>query len=257
MNTTSEHMIGIYKITSPTGKVYIGQSVDLARRKKEHFKYYKDKYDTPLYYSIRKHGPESHTFTVIEQCMSYQLNERERYYQEKYDSFNNGLNAKLTETDDKSGRLSEEHRAKLSKIHKGHSYHTPEQCEAISEFNRQRWANDKSYRATMSKIDRKGQAKWMLDSRKDISSEEWSAKISKAKKVAFQDDEYRLKATSTNRIELKLTDISGNEIERFESKKALMEYIKAKTGRVDAATIKKAIDTPGKVYKGYLIEKLA
>ncbi len=256
MNTTSEHMIGIYKITSPTGRVYIGQSVDLARRKKEHFKYNIDKYDTPLYYSIRKHGPESHTFRVLEECMSYQLNERERYYQDKYDTFNDGLNAKLTETDDKSGRLSEEHRAKLSDIHKGHSYHTPEQRKSISEFNRQRWANDKSYRARMSRIDRTGQAKWMLEARKDIPSDEWGAKISEAKKAAYADDDYRLKATSTNRIELKLTDISGNEIERFESKRTLMEYIKAKTGRVDPATIKRAIDTPGKVYKGYLIEKI-
>jgi len=35
-------MIGIYKITSPSGKVYIGQSKDLNKRKKDYQKYIKN-----------------------------------------------------------------------------------------------------------------------------------------------------------------------------------------------------------------------
>jgi len=62
-------MIGIYKITSPTSKVYIGQSTDVKRR----FCTYKGNptaYATSvkLHRSLVKHGAENHTFEIIEEC---------------------------------------------------------------------------------------------------------------------------------------------------------------------------------------------
>jgi group I intron endonuclease len=60
-------MIGIYKITSPTNKIYIGQSVDIERRFKE-YKRLNCKKQTKLYFSLKKHGVENHVFEILEEC---------------------------------------------------------------------------------------------------------------------------------------------------------------------------------------------
>jgi group I intron endonuclease len=96
-------MIGIYKITSPSGKIYIGQSINIEKR----FKYYKRKScngQTILLRSFNKYGVENHKFEIIEECSIELLNERERFYQDLYNVIGkNGLNCILTKTNDKSG----------------------------------------------------------------------------------------------------------------------------------------------------------
>lgn len=57
-------MVGIYKITSPTGKAYIGQSLVIEQRKRYYSYSIKPK-QPKLYNSIKKHGWESHRFEVI------------------------------------------------------------------------------------------------------------------------------------------------------------------------------------------------
>lgn len=83
-------MIGIYKITSPSNKVYIGQSIDIDKRL--------DKYKTDLKYisqpklrnSLRKYGIDNHKFEILEECLQEQLNERETYYKQlELDKINN------------------------------------------------------------------------------------------------------------------------------------------------------------------------
>lgn len=69
-------MIGIYKITSPSNKVYIGQSIDVENRLKR-YKYFVSKKQTRLYYSILKYGYDNHTYEVVEECKVEELNERE------------------------------------------------------------------------------------------------------------------------------------------------------------------------------------
>lgn len=88
-------MIGIYKITNEiNGKCYIGQSIDIDKRWKEH----KTVYNHPrcshyhIYKAFRKYGIENFSFIVIEECQQSLLNEREKYWIEYYDSFNNGYN---------------------------------------------------------------------------------------------------------------------------------------------------------------------
>lgn len=109
-------MLGIYKITSPSNKIYIGQSVDIKRRWGEHKT---DSYFSKLRYSFKKYGFESHKFEILEECSVELLNERERYYQDLYDVLGpNGLNLKLTEVNDRSGFYSQELRDKLSNSQK-------------------------------------------------------------------------------------------------------------------------------------------
>lgn len=110
-------MIGIYKITNPNGKIYVGQSINIKKRFTD-YKYPK-KNQTKIYYSIEKYGYLNHTFEVIEECETEILNERERYWQDYYDVLNKGLNCRLTETNDKTGFFSEESKLKISASKKG------------------------------------------------------------------------------------------------------------------------------------------
>lgn len=113
-------MIGIYKIISPTGKIYIGQSIDLVKRRKGYGKH-RCKTQPKLLNSLKKYGFEAHTFQVIfEGETESLLNEKERYYQDLFDvTGKNGLNCLLTATETKSGQVSEETKRKLREARKG------------------------------------------------------------------------------------------------------------------------------------------
>jgi group I intron endonuclease len=112
-------MMGIYKITNPNGKIYIGQTTNWLKRY-NNYKKYNCKYQTKLYNSLKFYKFENHIFEVIEECEESELNIKERYYQDLYNSSNKQhLNCRLTSTDDKSGKLSEETKLKLSKSRKG------------------------------------------------------------------------------------------------------------------------------------------
>jgi group I intron endonuclease len=109
-------MIGIYKVQSPSGKIYIGQSIDIEHRFREYKRIYNCENQTRLLNSLKKYGPQYHTFEIIEVCDKKVLNKRERYYQDYYDVLSeNGLNCKLTTTKDKSGKNSIESNIKRSK----------------------------------------------------------------------------------------------------------------------------------------------
>jgi len=116
-------IIGIYKITSPNNRVYIGQSLDIVKRKRK----YKTKNcsgQQRVYNSIIKYGWENHNFEVIEECDVYSLNERERYWQDYYNVLSSkGLNCKLTKTSDKSAIISVETREKQSIARRGKEPH--------------------------------------------------------------------------------------------------------------------------------------
>ena len=83
-------MIGIYKITNKlSGKTYIGQSNDIERRFKEH----KCKKDIPVEIAIQKYGAENFIFEVLEECSIDELDEKEKYYINLYNTYRgNGYN---------------------------------------------------------------------------------------------------------------------------------------------------------------------
>ena len=87
---TVKKVHGIYKITNKiNGKVYIGQSVDIGRRWRQHMTAEDDSY---FHKAIQKYGVENFEWEVIEQCKKKDLDEREIYWIEYYDSFNKGYN---------------------------------------------------------------------------------------------------------------------------------------------------------------------
>lgn len=88
---------GIYKITNIKNNVtYIGQSKDIRERWREHIKCGLG-IDTPagnkLYKAMREDGISSFTFELLEKCKEEQLNEKEKFYIELYNSYNFGYNS--------------------------------------------------------------------------------------------------------------------------------------------------------------------
>lgn len=88
---------GIYKITNQENEMcYIGQAVDIATRWKNHAKCGLG-IDTPagnkLYKAMQEFGIWNFTWELLEECPSNQLNEKEQYYINLYDSYSYGYNS--------------------------------------------------------------------------------------------------------------------------------------------------------------------
>ena len=78
----------IYKFTNvENGNVYIGQSINPHERYKQHF------YGTsPFDMELRRLGADAFTFEVIERTTMEEVNNREIYWIDFYDSYFNGYN---------------------------------------------------------------------------------------------------------------------------------------------------------------------
>ena len=92
----SKPVCGIYKITNKaTGEVYIGQSVNIAQRWKQHIKCGLgiDASSTNKLYNIMQlTGVWNFTFEVLEECSRDKLNEKERFWIDMYQSNKVGMN---------------------------------------------------------------------------------------------------------------------------------------------------------------------
>ena len=90
---------GIYKIINQiNNKVYIGKAGNIERRWYEHRSDAKNPNKTyHLYQAMRKYGLDNFIFEIIEECPPDNdiLSEREKYWINYYDSYNNGYNETL------------------------------------------------------------------------------------------------------------------------------------------------------------------
>lgn len=80
-------IVGIYKITSPSGRVYIGQSWNMKGRMRL-YKYLRCKGQPKIYNSIKKHGWDNHAFEIVHQLPAdinqTDLNNYEQIYLDAY-----------------------------------------------------------------------------------------------------------------------------------------------------------------------------
>jgi group I intron endonuclease len=113
-------MTGIYKITSPTGKIYIGQSVDI-RGRKNNYRSLRCKGQAKLYSSFISHGWDKHVFEVVYELPrdvhQSVLNNFEIFYWSQFKEA--GFEMLNLKEPGKSGRHSKETRQKISEIQKG------------------------------------------------------------------------------------------------------------------------------------------
>jgi group I intron endonuclease len=111
---------GIYKITSPTGRIYVGQSRDMKARWNTYKRNLEGILGQPkLYRSFLKYGVDKHIFEIIELCSVEDLNKIERYWQDFYNVISEGLNCLLQNCDEKPMVLSKETLEKKSASSKG------------------------------------------------------------------------------------------------------------------------------------------
>lgn len=87
-------MTGVYKITNPEGKIYIGASIDVKSRIKQYSLPSASKDGRTISESIKNHGYENHLFEIIEQCNPDELYKRESFWIDKLGTLSpNGLNS--------------------------------------------------------------------------------------------------------------------------------------------------------------------
>jgi group I intron endonuclease len=122
--------IGIYKITSPTGRIYIGQSINIEKRFLAYKKLNCDS-QPKLKRSLLKYGYINHIFEIIEDCPIELLNDRERYYQEQFNCLIHGLNCMLVGTELQTAVRSEETKKKIGDFNRGRK-RPKHECEKIS-----------------------------------------------------------------------------------------------------------------------------
>ena len=74
-------MIGIYKITNKlNNKCYIGQSIDIEQRWKQHRMYYASNHcSTNDWHYDLFYNPQNYDFSIVEECSMEELNIKEKY----------------------------------------------------------------------------------------------------------------------------------------------------------------------------------
>ena len=106
---------GIYKITSPTGRIYIGQAINLHKRIIRYSMSSTYKKQPKLKNSFEKYGVENHQFNIIEYCSEEDLNCSERFWQDEFEVLSkNGLNCVLQECGQARKVYTKELRKKIS-----------------------------------------------------------------------------------------------------------------------------------------------
>lgn len=119
----SEKICGIYGLfCRPTGKWYVGQSIDIHSRWTKSYKNLKCSAQKKLYYALRKYGYDVFDKVVIESCeaVDWILDYREMYWIRHHDSAKNGYNISFGGTSGTFAGLkhSPETRARMSKMQK-------------------------------------------------------------------------------------------------------------------------------------------
>lgn len=134
-------MIGIYKITNKiNGKTYVGQSTNISKRLSEH----KKKRILTIDDYINFLGVENFEFSILEECSEEELNEKEQFYIQQYNSQKNGYNIQKGGNSNFSGegngraRLTEEDVIIIRKAYNDHK----KQKEIYEQFkDKTTWSN--------------------------------------------------------------------------------------------------------------------
>lgn len=184
-------MTGVYKITSPIGKVYIGQSTDIKKR----FLCYKNmrcKNQVKIYRSLLKYGFDNHQFEVIVECQEDELNKIERFWQLKYaeDGYEM-LNLALVGDGCFSGKHSAETIERMRKSQKGKSIGRKMSDEAKRKIskahigrksgNKGKKASEETRRKMSVAMQRRLESGWVFPLKGKTSSEETRNKQRNAK----------------------------------------------------------------------------
>jgi group I intron endonuclease len=129
----------IYKLTSPNGKIYIGQTINKKQRK-YHYKSGNYKQQIKLWNNVQKYNWKPfESFQIIEEILcgpdKQFLNEREKYWIKFYDSHKKGLNCNEGGSGNVGYIFSDESKLKMSNYHKNKPPMSNETKELLRKIN--------------------------------------------------------------------------------------------------------------------------
>lgn len=184
---------GIYSITNKNnGKRYIGQSVDLHKRKVTHLWLLKNNRHFNTHLQRAWNNGEEFEFEILEECEPSSCNEREIFYIAKFDSMKTGYNL-CVGGNSTTGRVCTEHtKAIISAKARGRKW-SQESIEMRTQTLREHLKNDpefaRRYRENISsKL--KGRESW----NKGVPCPEWKKKqVSEKLKGRHISDEHKEK----------------------------------------------------------------
>lgn len=147
---------GIYKIENKVnGKIYIGQSVDIKSRWRGHRHYLNTNTcnNNYLQNAWNKYKKDNFKFEIMEECLKDELNEKEIYYINKFNSTNDKFGYNLEGGGNHKASVSKETREKLSvAIYNSNNTGRPVICLNTMEiFPKMRLAYEK-YNITRSSL---------------------------------------------------------------------------------------------------------
>jgi len=154
-----------------TTKLYIGQTKNLEKRIWGHFSSARSGSDFHFHAAIRKHGESSFEFSVIESCEDHLADEREAFWINHFDTFQNGYNS--TSGGEARKQLTEDVRMKISTSKMGHE---------VSDETRKKMSEAQKRRPPISDETRKKMSDSRRGKKKKPHTEEAKQKMSNAKK---------------------------------------------------------------------------
>jgi len=142
-------------LISPTGKCYIGRTVNIKVRM-AHYRAKSNAGRSPIYTEIGKYGFDSFRTEILEiveaetiEQLNQKLNERERHFIEAYGTAESGLNRMRYDSNIRVFTMSEETREKMRKSQTGRKH---------SEESRRKRAGENAYQSKRVKSDKLGKS---------------------------------------------------------------------------------------------------
>jgi group I intron endonuclease len=218
--------IGIYKWTSPSGKSYIGQAINLKKRWRE-FRRPSNIYYTSKGSAIdnaRAKYPDYDNqwqYEILEYCKEEELDEKETYYIDYYDTFHNGYNA-TRGGDGTKGRKMEDW-----------------QKELCSKVAKERWEQGFNH----SWLSTEEGAEWLRNHQQYERTDDIRNSISLSLKEYYKDN------SSARAKKCKVYDKDGNFIAEYDSISQA-----AKAHNCDQGQVSRAIKR-NRLVKGLLFSK--
>jgi hypothetical protein len=225
MKLQERKIVGIYKITNPKGRIYIGQSVDCVRREYT-YKRIDCKRQPRLYLSLKKHGWGKHKFEIIEECPIEYLTELEVWWKLFYGIIcvENGLSCNYFDTG--GGYHSEETKRRMSL-----SYQNKSKEEKLLIAMKRSKALKGKLKSEETKLKFKGRKNSVehteaiiLIKRGQIYSQEQRNKISKAKKGKKQNKEWLLNRLTPFNLEKQRISVIKPIIQYSKKNKLIKEW---------------------------------
>ncbi|OUQ14271.1 hypothetical protein B5E87_03670 [Massilimicrobiota sp. An142] len=188
--------IGIYMIKNRiNSKKYIGQSINIEKRWKDHIKMsHTNIRNNHLYNALKKYGIENFDFSVLEECTKDELNIREKYWINYYQTVDRNKGYNATSGGDSHYYLRDESKQKISQTRK-ELYANTNLAEVYSIAMKKKIAKDDTYYKQLASQQAQDNIRKIksLNKRAYWSNEENKNKAIKSVANNWKDEEYRNK----------------------------------------------------------------